>query len=82
MPFSNFWGTGGAPTGHALHWARLRGCLYGGEPARVPGLARLAEMISSRVSLRRRPLNPWVYALTAIFVFSIACKYLNLCTSS
>jgi hypothetical protein len=29
--------------------SKLRGCLYGGEPARVPELARFAELISSRV---------------------------------
>jgi hypothetical protein len=30
----------------------LWGCLYGGEPARVPKLARFAELISSCVSMR------------------------------
>jgi hypothetical protein len=30
----------------------LRGCLYGGEPAQVPELARFAELISSRFYMR------------------------------
>jgi hypothetical protein len=38
----------------------FRGCLYGGEPARVPKLARLGELISSCVYMRfsRRAGSP------------------------
>ena len=37
---------------HELSIFLLRACLYGGEPARVPKLARFAEMILSRVYMR------------------------------